>query len=310
MTRFVLASAMAALGVLANGGLAQEKLRGEIKADGSSTVYLITEGMATNFKKLHPGVNITVGISGTGGGFKKFASGETDISDASRAIKPAEIEACKKNGVDYLELQVAWDGLAVVIHKENDWAAKMTVEQLKKIWHPDTPTFKNAKKWSDVDSSWPDQPIKLYGPGADSGTFDYFTEVINGKEKVTRTDYEASEDDNVLVTGVERNKYALGYFGMAYYEAHKDKLRAVAVKGPKSEDYVLPSAETVLGKKYVPLSRPLFIYVKKDSLKRSEVQEFTRFFQRRNDIVSQVKYVPLSAFQQAKEKKKLEDSLK
>ena len=310
MRLFKMLGAVASLSLLVPCAGAQDKLAGSIKADGSSTVYLITEAMATNFKKLHPAVNITVGISGTGGGFKKFAAGETDISDASRPIKDAEAKACKQNGIEFVELQVAWDGLAVVINKQNNWATKLTVEQLKKIWHPDTDKFKNAKKWSDLDPNWPNEKIELYGPGADSGTFDYFTEVINGKEKLTRPDYNASEDDNVLVTGVERNKYAMGYFGMAYYEAHKDKLTAVAIKGAKSDNYVLPSADAVLYKKYTPLSRPLFIYVKMDSLKRPEVQEFCRFYLRRGDIVATVKYVPLSSLQQSKEKTKLEEALK
>lgn len=293
----------AAIGFSAPAAVAQQ-IKGEIKADGSSTVYLITEAVATQFKRLHPGVNITVGVSGTGGGFKKFAAGETDVSDASRPIKPGEAEACKRNGIEFTEIQIAWDGLAVVINKENNWATKMTVEQLKKIWHPDSA----AKRWSDVDPSWPNEPIKLYGPGADSGTFDYFTEAVNGKEKVTRTDYTASEDDNVLVTGVERNKYALGYFGLAYLEAHRDKLTAVQIKG-KGPEYVYPNQETVLTNKY-PLSRPLFIYVKHDSLKRDEVTEFCRFFLRRMDLVSQVKYVPLSALQQTRERRKLDSAIK
>jgi phosphate transport system substrate-binding protein len=305
MNRLRLSCTALTLFALTAGACAQDKLRGEIKADGSSTVYLITEAAATQFKKLHPAVNITVGISGTGGGFKKFAAGETDVSNASRAIKPAEAEACKKNGIHYTELQIAWDGLAVVVNKENTWATKLTLDQLKKIWHPETA----AKKWSDVDPSWPSETIKLYGPGADSGTFDYFTEAVNGKEKVTRPDYTASEDDNVLVTGVERNKYALGYFGLAYYEAHKEKLVACRLKGVKGDDYVEANTETVLSRKY-PLSRPLYIYVRNDSLKRPEVEEFARFYLRRGDLVAQVKYVPMSVLQQTRERKKLEESIK
>lgn len=291
--------------------LAQDsKLKGDIRIDGSSTVYLITEAVATQFKKLHPGVNTTVGIAGTGGGFKKFAAGETDISDASRPIKAAEAENCKKAGIAFTELQIAWDGLALIIHPDNTWAKKMTVEQLKKIWHPDTPEFKNAKKWSDVDSSWPAEPIQLYGAGPDSGTFDYFTEAINGKEKVIRTDYNASEDDNNTIVGIERNKYAIGFLGLAYYESHKDKLGLVAVAPKAGADYVLPSAETVLTKKYTPLSRPLFIYVKNSSLKRPEVQEFVSFYLRRTDLVSSVRYVPMSALQTAKERRKYDEALK
>jgi phosphate transport system substrate-binding protein len=281
-------------------------LKGNIKIDGSSTVYLITESMATQFRKLHPGVNITVGIAGTGGGFKKFANGETDISDASRPIKPAEAEKCKENKIEFVELQVAWDGLAVIINKDNDWATKMTVEQLKKIWHPETA----AKKWSEVDPTWPTEEIKLFGPGPDSGTFDYFTEAINGKEKVIRTDYGASEDDNNTISGVTRNKHAMGFLGVAYYEAHKDKLNVVAVAPKAGADYISPTPAAVLSRKYTPLGRPLFIYVKMSSLARPEVREFTQYYLRRGDLVSSVKYVPMSAFQQLKERKKLDEALK
>jgi phosphate transport system substrate-binding protein len=281
-----------------------QALKGEIKVDGSSTVYLITEAVATSFKKLHPAVNITVGISGTGGGFKKFASGETDIQDASRKIKDAEAADCKKNGIEYLDLQIAWDGLAVVVNKDNTWATKMTMEQLKKIWHPDIA----AKKWSDVDPSWPNEPILLYGPGPDSGTFDFFTGEVNGKEKLTRTDYTASEDDNTLVQGVARNKYALGYFGQAYYEAHKDKLIAIAIAKKNGEPFVAPSVETVLDRSY-PLSRPLFLYIRTSSLQRPEVKEFVDYYMRRTDLVSTVKYVPLSALQHRTQSMKLKKAL-
>ncbi len=280
-------------------------LTGEIKVDGSSTVYLITEAMATYFKRLHPRVNLSIGISGTGGGFKKFASGEIDISDASRPIKKQEAEKCARQGIDFLELQVAWDGLAVIINKDNTWATKMTVAQLKKIWHPDSATFKNARTWKDVDPSWPEQPLQLYGPGPDSGTFDYFTEVINGKEKVCRLDYGASEDDNNVINGIISNKYALGYLGVAYYEAHKDKLQAVAVAAGQGKEYVLPSPENVLGRRYKPLGRPLFIYLKKDALQRPVVREFVQFYLRRSDLVAEVKYVPLSFRQQYNERQKL-----
>ena len=280
-------------------------LKGEIKVDGSSTVYLITEAVASNFKTANPQVNISVGISGTGGGFKKFSKGETDISDASRPIKPAEAEECKKNNIEFVEVQVAWDGLAVVINKENTWAAKMTVAQLRKIWHPDSA----AKKWSDVDPSWPAEEIKLFGAGADSGTFDYFTEAINGKERVSRTDYVATEDDNITVRGVEGNKYAMGYFGVAYYEQHKARMTTVAIAPKDGDPYVLPTPEDVLNNRYKPLSRPLFIYVKLVSLQRTEVEEFCRYYLRRTDLVSQVKYVPMDAVQSAAAQKRLEDAI-
>jgi phosphate transport system substrate-binding protein len=283
-----------------------DDLKGEIKIDGSSTVYLISEAMATHFKKEHANVQVSVGISGTGGGFKKFMAGETDISDASRAIKPAEAEGCKKNGIDYVEFQVAWDGITVVIHPDNTWAKKMTAAQLKKIWNPDTP----AKLWSDVDPKWPKEEIKLFGPGPDSGTFDYFTEAINGMEKVTRKDYEASQNPDVLVKGVAGSKYALGYFGLAYYEDNKDKLAAVAVAAKDGGDYVLPSKETVLSKTYLPLSRPLFIYVKKTSFKRPEVQEFVRFYLRRNDLVEAARYIQTTTRQRNEQQDKFEAALK
>jgi phosphate transport system substrate-binding protein len=281
----------------------------EIKIDGSSTVYLITEKVASEFKKTHPNVNITVGISGTGGGFKKFAAGETDISDASRAIKEAEAQKCKEHGIDYVELKVALDGLAVIIHKENDWAKEMTVEQLKKIWHPNKDGFQNAEKWSDVDPSWPKEKILLFGAGSDSGTFDYFTEAINGKEKVCRSDYQASEDDNQTIKGVTGNKYGMGFLGVAYYEAHKDQLKAVAVAPKKGDPFVLPTSENVLKGTYKPLSRPLFIYVKKTSLKQPVIQEFCKFYLRRDDLVEQVKYVKLPEEDQLSQQKKLDEAI-
>ena len=306
MNWFKLGCAIALLAYVGNRVEAQSKLAGSIKADGSSTVFLISEAMASNFSKLHSDIKISVAFSGTGGGFKKFAAGETDISNASRAIKPAEAEKCKENNIAYTELQVAWDGLAVVIHPENTWARKLTVEQLKRIWHPD-----NApKKWSDVDPSWPDAEIKLYGAGSDSGTFDYFTEAINGKEKVIRPDYTPTEDDNVTVNGVTRNKHAMGFFGVAYYEQNKAKLAVVAVMNPKSKEYVEPNQETVLTKAYSPLSRPLYIYVKNSSLKRPEVREFVNYQMRNPEIVRNAGYVPLNALQSSKERKKLDESLK
>ncbi len=303
VTKFVAAALSVVLA--ANGAFSQEKLKGEIKIDGSSTVYLITEAMATNFKKLNPGVNTSVGISGTGGGFKKFAAGETDISNASRKIKPGEVENCKKNNIEFIELQVAWDGLALVTHKDNKWASKMTVEQLRKIWHPDTA----AKKWSDVDPSWPSEKIELFGAGPDSGTFDYFTEAINGKEKVIRTDYTASEDDNTAVQGVARNKYGLGFFGLAYFEAHKDKLNVVSIAVKDGAPFVTPTNDTVIKNTYKPLSRPLFIYIRTSSLKRPEVRAFAEFYMRRNDLVAASKYVPLSAIQLDDQTEVLEKAL-
>jgi phosphate transport system substrate-binding protein len=306
LSRILCAAAVALGAVLTTSeALAQDKLKGAIKVDGSSTVYLVTEAVAVNFKKLHPRVDISIGISGTGGGFKKFAAGETDINDASRAIKAQEAEACKKNNINYVELQVGWDGLAVIVHKENTWATKMTMEQLKRIWHPDTA----AQKWSDVDPSWPDKTIQLYGAGTDSGTFDYFTEAVNGKEKLIRKDYTASEDDNTTINGVVRNKHAMGFLGLAYAEAHVTKLHMVALKGEKSKSYVEPSLKTVLNRSY-PISRPLFIYVRTDSLKRPEVHGFVDYYLRHPELVSQVKYVPLTNLQQTKVQEKFQKAVK
>jgi phosphate transport system substrate-binding protein len=307
MTRTGLAGSLGLallIGVLPASAGGAKQVKGEIKVDGSSTVYLITEAVASQFKKEHPAVNITVGISGTGGGFKKFANGETDLSDASRMIKPAEAENCKKNSIEFTEVQVGWDGIAVVIHPENTWARQLTLQQLKIIWQPNN----SAKTWKDVDPSWPAERLDLYGPGPDSGTFDFFTEAANGKEKESRKDYNASEDDNTIVQGVARNKYALGYFGVAYYIGNKGKLGVAAV-ADKSGTFIEPTPDNVLSRKY-PLSRPLFIYLNHKSLQRDEVKEFTRFYMRRSDLVSRVGYVPMSALQQAREKSKLEKGIK
>jgi phosphate transport system substrate-binding protein len=291
--------------ITAAGMAATGELKGEIKADGSSTVYLITEAMATNFKRAHPGVNISVGISGTGGGFKKFGAGETDISNASRPIKPPEIENCKTHGIEYVELQVAWDGLTVVIHPENTWAETMSVEQLKKLWSPGS----TVKRWSELDPSWPNEEIQLYGAGPDSGTFDYFTEAINGKEKASRTDYRASEDDNVLVKGVAGNKYALGYFGFAYFDENRDKIKAVKIIEKPGAPAIAPSVESISTRTYRPLSRPMFIYVKKSSLKRPEVQEFVRFCLKRGDLVKASRYVQMNARLQLAMQERLDKAL-
>jgi phosphate transport system substrate-binding protein len=291
--------------ITAAGMAATGELKGEIKADGSSTVYLITEAMATNFKRAHPGVNISVGISGTGGGFKKFGAGETDISNASRPIKPPEIENCKTHGIEYVELQVAWDGLTVVIHPENTWAETMSVEQLKKLWSPGS----TVKRWSELDPSWPNEEIQLYGAGPDSGTFDYFTEAINGKETASRTDYRASEDDNVLVKGVAGNKYALGYFGFAYFDENRDKIKAVKIIEKPGAPAIAPSVESISTRTYRPLSRPMFIYVKKSSLKRPEVQEFVRFCLKRGDLVKASRYVQMNARLQLAMQERLDKAL-
>uniref|UniRef100_A0A832GQE6 Phosphate-binding protein n=1 Tax=Caldimicrobium thiodismutans TaxID=1653476 RepID=A0A832GQE6_9BACT len=264
-----------------------------IKIDGSSTVYPITEGVAEEFQKAKKGaVKVTVGISGTGGGFKKFCRGETDINDASRPILKKEMEECAKNGVRYIELPVAYDGLAVVVNPKNNWATCMTVEQLKEVWKPESQGRKIS--WSDLDPKWPKMEIKLCGPGSDSGTFDYFTEAIVGKAKSQRGDYLASEDDNVLVQFAQKEKGALCYFGLAYVEENKGKIKAVQIKNPKTGKCISPSLETVKSGEYNPLSRPLFIYINLKSIERPEVKEFVEFYLKNAGKISkQVGYIPL-----------------
>ncbi|MBK7207928.1 MAG: PstS family phosphate ABC transporter substrate-binding protein [Elusimicrobia bacterium] len=263
-----------------------------VKIDGSSTVYPITEAVAEEFMKANTDTQVTVGISGTGGGFKKFCRGETDISNASRPILRKEMDACLEAGIQYYELPVAFDALTVMINPKNNWAGTMTLAELKKIWEPAAQG--NVTKWSQVRAGWPEKPLKLYGAGSDSGTFDYFTEAIVGKAKSSRGDFTASEDDNVLVQGIASDETALGYFGFAYYEENMDKLKAVAVDGGKGG--VLPSMETVKDGSYQPLSRPIFIYVSKKSARKPEVKAFVDFYlQNAPALVEEVKYIPLPA---------------
>ncbi|HEY9170012.1 MAG TPA: PstS family phosphate ABC transporter substrate-binding protein [Lutibacter sp.] len=250
------------------------KLTGTIGVDGSSTVFPITEAVAEEFRAIQPNVKVTIGVSGTGGGFQKFSRGETNISNASRPIKDKEIEACVENNITYLGLEVAYDGLAVVVNPENTWVDSFTVEELKKIWEPAAQG--KIMKWNQIRKEWPNEEIHLYGPGVASGTFDYFTEAINGKSGSSRGDYTASEDDHVLVQGIVGDKYALGFFGLAYYEESKDKLALIGVHN--GEEVVKPSLETVSNGTYSPLSRPLFIYVNSSSIKQPEVIEFVNFY--------------------------------
>jgi phosphate transport system substrate-binding protein len=265
-----------------------------IKIDGSSTVFPITEAVAEDFQKANKGTKVTVGIGGTGGGFKKFCRGETDISNASRPILKTEMEICAKAGIKYIELPIAFDALTVVINPKNTFLKSITVEELKKIWEPAAQG--KVMTWKDVNPAWPATPLKLYGPGADSGTFDYFTDAIVGKAKSSRGDYTASEDDNVLVQGVSRDMGALGYFGFAYYTANKNKLKAVSIVNPKTKLAVEPSLDTVAANTYVPLSRPLFIYVAAKSLDKPEVAKFVEFYLTNGGKLSkEVKYFPLSA---------------
>lgn len=263
-----------------------------IKIDGSSTVFPIAEAVAEEFQISKRGkVRVTVGIAGTGGGFKRFCRGETDISNASRPILKEEMEACRAAGIKYLELPVAFDALTVVVNPQNTWVKQLTIADLKKMWEPSAQG--RVKTWNQIRSEWPAQPLMLFGPGADSGTFDYFTEAVNGKAKASRGDYTASEDDNVLVQGVENNKNALGYFGYAYYVGHKDKMKAVPIINPKGQP-VGPSIEGVNDGSYQPLSRPLFIYVRDTAAQRPEVKEFIAFyFGEGAELVKEVGYVPL-----------------
>jgi len=263
-----------------------------IAIDGSSTVFPISEAVAEEFQKQHPGVKVTVGISGTGGGFKKFCNKEIDISNASRPIKDSEVEACQQANREYIELPVAFDGLAVVVNPQNDWVTELTVEDLKKIWEPDAQG--KITRWNQVRPEWPDAPLNLYGPGTDSGTFDYFTEAINGKSGASRGDYTASEDDNVLVQGVAGDKNALGYFGLAYAEENKTRVKIVPVVNPKTGQPVEPTLETVNTGQYQPLSRPLFIYIALDQADRPEVQTFVEFYlQNAAELSKEVGYIPL-----------------
>jgi phosphate transport system substrate-binding protein len=264
-----------------------------VKIDGSSTVFPVTEAVAEEFQKAKKGaIRVTVGISGTGGGFKKFCRGETDISNASRPILAKEMEACKQAGIQYIELPVAFDALTVIINPQNTWAKSMTVAELKKIWEPAAQG--KITKWNQVRQGWPDAPLKLFGAGSDSGTFDYFTEAIVGKSKSSRGDYTGSEDDNVLVQGVSRDKNALGYFGYAYYAANKGKLKSVGIDGGKGP--VLPSEQTVINGTYQPLSRPIFIYVNAKAASKSDVKQFVEFYlNNAPKLVKEVKYVPLPA---------------
>ncbi len=290
--RFILRTAiLAGIGsaVLA-GGAALAALKGNINIDGSSTVYPITEAVAEDFMDGNPGVNVVVGISGSGGGFKRFVVGDLDISDASRPIKKSEVDKCSAAGISFIELPVAFDALTVVVNPKNDWCDSITVAELKKIWDQGS----TVKNWSDVRAGWPNKPIKLYGPGTDSGTFEYFTEAINGTAKQSRADYTASEDDNVLVTGVAGDQYAMGYFGLAYYSENSDKLKAVKIDGGKGA--VAPSKDTARSGKYAPLSRPLFIYVSGKAAKREEVSSFVNYYLDNAATLSEeVGYVALPA---------------
>lgn len=267
-----------------------EKLSGEIKIDGSSTVYPITEAVAEEFRAIQPDVRVTVGVSGTGGGFKKFSRGDIDISDASRPIKQKEITACEENNIKYIELSVAYDGLAVLINPQNDWVDHFTVEELKRLWEPDAQG--TITKWSQIREGWPEEEIHLFGPGTASGTYDYFSEAICGKKVGTRGDFTASEDDNVLVQGIAGDKYSLGFFGLAYYEENKDKLTLVGVDNGNGA--ITPTLESVSNGTYAPLSRPIFIYVSDTAAAREEARQFVNFYlEKTAELATEVGYIPL-----------------
>ncbi len=268
----------------------RQVLAGQVMIDGSSTVFPISEAVGEEFSKAQPRVQVVVGISGTGGGFQKFCRGETDIADASRPIKPKEVEACTQNGIQFIELPVAFDALSVVVNPQNRWVECITVEELKKIWEPQAQGV--ITRWNQVQPTWPDRPLNLYGPGTDSGTFDYFTEAVVGKEDASRGDYTASEDDNVLVQGVAGDPNALGYFGLAYYLENRGRLKALAINS--GQGCVEPSPENVINGTYRPLSRPLFIYVSTRAAQRPEVQAFVDFYlEHVEELVPQVGYIPL-----------------
>jgi phosphate transport system substrate-binding protein len=278
-------------------------LSGTIQIDGSSTVAPLSEAAAELFQEENPDVRVVVGTSGTGGGFEKFCTGATDISDASRPIKDEEAALCESNGISYEEIVVANDGLAVVVNPANDWAECLTLEQLKAIWGPDS----TAKSWKDIDPSFPDEPLSLFGPGTDSGTFDYFTDEVNGEEGASRTDYQPSEDDNFIVQGIQAAKGATGYFGLSYVEENPDAVKAVAVDG--GDGCVEPSADTVLDGSYTPLGRPLFIYASSDLVARPEGRAFLEFYIANDEtIAEQALYIPLSEEQQSASQAKV-DSL-
>lgn len=291
-TKFVKSFALAAVISAAftiQPAVAADKI---IKIDGSSTVYPITEAVAEEFQ-IAQKIKVTVGESGTGGGFKKFCRGETDISNASRPISQKEIDACKDAGIQFIELPVAFDGLTVVVNDKNNWAKSISVDELKKIWGPGS----SVKNWKDINPAYPDKKLSLYGPGTASGTFDYFSEAINGKAKSHRTDYTPSEDDNVLVQGVSGNEGGMAYFGLAYYEENKDKLRALPISAKAGAAAVMPSFDSVKNGTYIPLSRPLFIYVNATAAAfKPEVKAFVNFYlDNAPALVKEVKYVPLPA---------------
>jgi len=278
------------------GEVANTELQGKIDIDGSSTVFPITEAAASQFRKLYPNVNINVGVSGTGGGFKRFTRGETDISDASRPIDASEFAAAVEAGVKAIELPIAYDGLTVVVHPENDWVDQLTIDEIRKIYGSGDDKSPAPKLWSEVRASFPARAIEPFAPGTDSGTFDYFREVTVGSKNSLRSDMSTSEDDNVLVTGVAGSPGSIGFFGAAYYEENKTKIRAVPIVNPETGKAVLPSADTIKSGEYSPMSRPVFIYINAKSIARPEVKLFVNYFlTNAAEISSAVGYQPIPA---------------
>lgn len=271
------------------GDPAKSSRSSTVKVDGSSTVFLITEAVAEEFLKVQPKIRVVVGVSGTGGGFKKFLRGEIDITNASRKIKDSEVKEAQKLKVEYLEVPIAFDGISVVINKANNWVDFLSTSELKQIWQPQS----SVKTWKDVRADWPSTDMRLYGPGTDSGTFDYFTEIINGRVQASRPDFNRSEDDNVLVQGISGDKGALGYFGYAYYMENKDKIKLVPIKH-NGQPARYPTKTTIKDGTYSPLSRPLFIYVNKASLKKPNVKAFLTFYlETVASLLHEVGYIPL-----------------
>jgi phosphate transport system substrate-binding protein len=290
-TVFAVGAIAAATAIGAGCGGGDSNGGGAITADGSSTVGPYVTSAAESFRD-ESGTDVTVGISGTGGGFERFCLGETDLSNASRPIDEDEVAICEENGVEYVELQVANDALTVVVNNANDWATCLTVDELNAIWKPGS----TVKSWSDVRDTFPDRPLQLFGPGTDSGTFDYFTEVINGDGGASRTDYQASEDDNVLVQGVKGTEGGMGYFGFSYYEENQAALKALEIDG--GSGCVAPSVEAAQGGEYVPLARPLFVYASTEALGRAEVEDFLRYMlENETEIAERAQYVPLNQTQ-------------
>jgi phosphate transport system substrate-binding protein len=265
-------------------------LQGKVSIDGSSTVFPISEAAASQFQKQYPNVSVNVGVSGTGGGFKRFTKGEIDVSDASRPIDASEVEIATKNQVKFIELPIAYDGLTLVVHPSNDWVDQLTIDEVKKIYLSDGA----VKSWSEVRPGWPDKVIQVFSPGTDSGTFDYFKEVVAGKEGSLRSDMSTSEDDNVLVTGVSGSPDSIGFFGAAYYEENREKVKAVPIVNPETGKAVFPDSKTIESGDYSPFSRPLFIYVNAKSASRPEMKRFIAFYvENASEMAKQVGYVPL-----------------